>query len=320
MPTEMSLVMDRVEVKKTTAAARPASHLGLYALLAIMLLCWSANFIFAKIALREFPSTLVVCLRTLIAGVAIVPIYFFGRERWNWGGHAWTRRDVPRLLSLGILGLVGNQVVFVFAVSQTSVAHCSLLCALVPIFVLVGATWMKQEEITHRKLSGMLIAITGVGVVQLGTTASGQSSLLGDFLMLISCIIFAAFTVLGKSPASEFGPLTINFFAFVGGAVLLLPYSIWCLARLDVAHISTAAWISIVFMGIFPSIVGYLIYAYALRHLPASRVSSVSYLQPVLATILAILFLNERPGLAFVAGAILVLGGVWFTQTRASKG
>jgi drug/metabolite transporter (DMT)-like permease len=283
-------------------------------LLGVLLLVWSGNFLFAKIALREFPASLVACLRTVVAGAFMAPIYFWGRERWEERGEAWRWRDWPALLGIGIFGLVGNQVVFVYAISRTSVAHSALIVTLGPLLVLAGAVWLGQERLTRAKLVGMLVAACGVLALQFGHASKAGSSMGGDLLMLVSITMFAAFTVLGKGLAARFGPITINTFAFVGGAVLLLPYTIWELSRYGLTHFGLQAWLSVFYMGFFPSIIGYLIYSYALRHLPASQVSSVSYLQTVVATLLGVVFLGERPGACFAVGAVLVLGGVWLAR------
>lgn len=302
-------------------AARPqgkAPISRLYGLLGVMLLCWSANFIFAKIATRELPALLVACLRTVCAGVFMAPIYLLLRGNSAFGGRRWTRSDVPRLLGVGILGLVGNQVVFVLGVSRTSVAHSALLIALTPIMVLLGAVAARQERLSPLKLGGMALAVSGVVLLQFGHLAGGPSSLLGDALILISSAMFAGFTVLGKQMAAELGIITINAFAFLGGTLVVLPYTIWKLNQYGLGHISSRAWGSVLYMGFFPSIVGYFIYVYALRRLPGSRVASVSYLQPICATLLAVVFLDEHPGKTFLGGAALVLTGVWITQSSYS--
>ena len=109
----------------------------------------------------------------------------------------------------------------------------------------------------------------------------------------------------------------MNAVAFWGGAILALPWAALGLAALGgPGRIGPAAWVGILYMSVAPSIVGYLIYSYALRWLPASRVSSVSYLQPIGATLLGVAFLGERPGLAYAGGAAVVLAGVWIAQRR----
>ncbi len=299
----------------TAAGVRP-TRAQLYSLLGVMLLFWSANFIFAKLAVRELPAVLVVCFRTVLSGVFMWPVYAVAQDRVEHGVRKWTRRDIPKLAALGVLGVVGNQLLFVVGLSRTSVAHGSVITAMGPMFVLLGASYIGHERLTGRKLTGMLIAFAGVAVLQVGRSATGGASLAGDLIMICSTMVFAVFSVFGKRIAAEFGSLTVNMFAFVAGGLLLLPFTVWDALRYDLARVSISAWTGVFYMALFPSIAGYLIYSYALRYLPASRVSSVSYLQPVLATLFAIVFLGELPAPSFATGAALVLGGVYFTERR----
>jgi drug/metabolite transporter (DMT)-like permease len=80
------------------------------------------------------------------------------------------------------------------------------------------------------------------------------------------------------------------------------------------AHASLLAWMGVVYMAVASSVAGYLIYAHALRHLPASRVSVVVYLQPLLVSLLAIVMLGERPGAGFLPAVALVLIGVYVVE------
>lgn len=281
-----------------------------------MLAIWSVNYLFAKVAVREAGPWIVVSLRTVLSGAVMLALYGRLRGGLEPGVRAWRAADVPRLLAVGVLGIVGNQVLFVTALGLTSVAHASVVVAMGPILVLAGAALRGEERITARGLGGLASALCGVAVLQLGRSPTGHASLAGDLVMLASSTLFAGFSIFGKGLARELGTVTLNAFAFVGGAALALPFALAALARGQLAHLSAAAWSGIAYMSICPSIVGYLIYAHALRHLPASRVASLSYLQPVLATLLAMAFLGEQPGAPFAAGAALVLGGVWAARRR----
>jgi drug/metabolite transporter (DMT)-like permease len=280
-----------------------------------MLLFWSANFIFAKLAVRDLPAFLVVCLRTVLSGFLMWPVYALGRRRLEPGVRNWSVKDIPILVALG-LGVFGNQMLFVIGLSRTSVAHSSVITAMGPMFVLLGAALNRMEHLTLRKVGGMLVAGSGVAVLQLGRAHAGGATLAGDLLTIASTMMFSAFTVFGKRVVSELGAITVNTFAFMCGALLVLPYAIWDIWVSDLSRVSSAAWIGVVYMALFPSIFGYLIYSYALRYLAASRVSSISYLQPVFGTLFAVIFLSEHPGAAFAGGAALVLGGVYVTERR----
>jgi len=225
-------------------------------------------------------------------------------------GGAW-----PHPATLGVLGVTGNQVLFIVGLSMTSVAHGAVISAAAPLMVLLGATLMGLERFTAPKAAGMLVAAAGVAVLQLGRHQTG-ATMAGDLIMLASQVVFAGFTVLSKRVAAQFGTITLNAFAFICGGLVLLPYAVWEMSRLELVRVSPAAWMGIVYMALFPSIAGYLIYTYALRYLPASRVSSTSYLLPVVAPLFAVLFLGERPGMAFAGGAALVMGGVYTAERR----
>jgi drug/metabolite transporter (DMT)-like permease len=118
----------------------------------------------------------------------------------------------------------------------------------------------------------------------------------------------------GKRTAARHGSVTVNTFAYVGGAICLLPLTGWQAAHHNVMAVGVSSWISVTYMALFPSVISYLIYSHALKYLPASRVSAFSYLQPLIAIALAAAFLNEMPGPGFLAGGALVLGGVFLTE------
>jgi drug/metabolite transporter (DMT)-like permease len=290
--------------------ARP-SEARLYWLLGLMLLFWSLNYIIGKVALREFPAVLLTCIRTTFAGAFILPIYLW-RER---GKHrAWTGRELGGLLMLGIFGVVANQFFFVVGLASTSVVHASIVVTLMPILVLLLAAFLGQERITARKVLGMVIAATGVGVLQLEKGGGSGATLLGDFIVFLSDVSLAIFTVRSKQLMKRYGSLTINSVAYIGGALAMAPFTVWLGWRYGLARASAGAWWSVAYMALFSSVLAYLIYNYALTYMPASRASAASYLQPLGATLLAVVLLGESLTTALAIGGILVLTGVFVTE------
>jgi drug/metabolite transporter (DMT)-like permease len=237
-----------------------------------------------------------------------VPLFLWRRPQEK----PFARSDVPVLLSLGVLGMAANQVFFVFGMSRTSVAHSSLVIGLTPMLVLMLAAAVGQERLTGRKLAGMAIAIGGI--LALNASKAGPATPLGDLLIFGSGAAFAVFTVFGKKVAKRHTSLTVNTFAYAGGAFMLLPATLWYAPRFAFDRVPFEGWAAIVYMALFPSLVCYLIYYYALTHIPASRVSAFSYLQPLLATAAAALTLGERVTGNVIGGGLLVLTGVWLTE------
>jgi drug/metabolite transporter (DMT)-like permease len=285
----------------------------LYTLISAMVLFWSGNYIIGKIALREFPPLLAAGLRVAFAGLFMIPIYATQKN-----APPWDKRDVPTLLYLGVFGVTLNQLCFVIGLSRTSVVHSVLIIAMTPIFVLVIAAIAKQERITPRKATGMLIAFGGVTAINLLPTAKGAPgsgpTALGDLFIFLAAATFAMFTVHGKSVSQRLSGITVNTFSYVAGGLALAPMTIYQSQGFSFARVSAAGWTSLVYMALFSSVICYLIYCYALTQISASRVAAFSYLQPVLATIMAAITLRERVTLPLIAGGIVIFSGVYLTE------
>ena len=290
--------------------SRPSAA-RLYGLLCLMIFFWSANFIVAKFLLRHIPGVMVAGMRTTMAGVMMVALYSWNRRNDK---RSWTWAEAPKLALLGLSGVAGNQLAFVLGIERTSVTHAALVIALTPLVVLVTASVIGQERLTGRKILGMAVAIGGIGVLQQSHTVGAPSSPLGDFFILLAALTFGLYTVFGKPQVLKHGSTTMTMFAYVTGAIVLLPLTLYQSSQHPLSGLTAIDWLSLLYMSLFSSIAGHLIYAYALKHMDASRVSAVSYLQPLTATVLAIPTLGEPLSGSIVSGGLLVLAGVYLTE------
>jgi len=294
------------------ANAREPSHTHLYWLLTLMIVFWSLNYAVGKIALREFPALLLAAVRAALAALVILPIYFLRGKRKK--TFRWTAREVMLLLLLGIFGVALNQLFFVLGLSRTSVAHAAILIGLTPIQVLLLAAFAGQEKLTWRKVTGLAIALAGVAVIQIARDSTTAPSLVGDLCIVLSGLAFAVYSVVGKNVTARHDTVTMNTFAYVSGAVALSPIILWNLPSFDYARVSAGAWLAVAYMAVFASVAGYLIFNYALSRIPASRVSSFSYLQPLFAMMIAIPVLGEHVTAPLIFGGMMVLSGVYVTE------
>ena len=288
------------------------STLRIYILILIMTTLWSANYVVAKFALREFPALLASGIRMIIAGAIMAAVY-----RWKRGQGtvtAWKAGDVWVLLFLGMIGVGVNQFFFVLGLSMTTVSHAAIMIGLTPITVLFLACLMGLERLSGSRLLGMITALAGVALLQLTSAKTGNASLLGDLLVYLGGFMFALFTVRGKQETSRLDGVVVNTFAYVGTAIAMLPITIGYSLRFTYADVTWVAWASLVYMAVFPSVVCYSIYYYALTHVPASRVSAFSYLQPLLAMLMAVPLLGEQPTKSLLMGGALVLFGVFLAE------
>lgn len=296
----------------TRGESHPSS-LRLYGLIALMVLFWAGNYVIGKVALREFPPLLLAGMRASLAGVLICPVYAW-RRRGEPARTSWKRDELPVLLFLGLVGVALNQLCFVAGLHRTSVAHSSILMAQTPVLVLLIAATIGQERVTARKMIGMLVAVAGVALLSLAPSKASGASLSGDLLILLAALAFALFTVFGKQATARHGSITVNTFAYVGGALVLAPVTLWQARGFPFGEVSAMAWASFVYMALFPALIAYLIFYYVLTYISATRVSAFSYLQPLLATCGAALILYEPVTARVVIGGALVLAGVYVTE------
>jgi drug/metabolite transporter (DMT)-like permease len=284
------------------------SHWTLYSLIVLMTTLWAINFIVAKIALRELPPLLVIGIRSALAALAILPVYWWESRGRN--GGRWTRQDLPVLIGLGLFGVALNQLFFVLGMSRTSVAHAALIIGLTPVLVLMIASAARLETLSAGRLLGMFTALAGVVLLQTGAGRGSGATLAGDAFIFLGAFTFALFTVGGKRVAHNFTSITLNTFAYAAAGLALAPVTLWKAASFPFENVSATAWASVAYMALVASVLCYLIYYHALTWIPASRVAAFSYVQPLLATVIAIPTLGERPTGALVAGGVLVLAGV----------
>lgn len=277
-----------------------------------MTLIWSINYIAAKIGIRSFPPLLFAPMRSVIASAVLVPLYFWAGQRYPHHATPWKRDEAPVMVALGIFGIALNQLFFILGMARTTVAHASLMIATTPVQVLILARLRGQEQLSGRKMLGVLTAFGGIAALNVSPgRAEHGATLLGDLLVLLASFTFALYTVAGREMAQQHGSITVNTFGFLAASVALAPVGLWSGWNFDWTLPTWGGWTSLAFMALAGSVLSYLIFNYALARIPASRVASLSYSQPLIATAISVAALGEPVTWGVVTGGILVLSGVW---------
>ena len=317
-------------MKIDTSSGRAPGRTVLAASIGLVILIWAINFIAAKIGLRSLPAATLASFRVVLAGLAMLPFYMFCSRLPAFAWTAETRRrdftlrDLWTFLYMGFFGVVTNQVCFTVGLRYTSVSHAAVLVGMGPIYTLILAVVLKLETATWRKATSMVIALAGIAVLASENGISAHSSsVLGDVIMMTGSIGFAMYVVLGKRLAGRYDPLTMTAFSHYAGALIVLPVAIYRAIRLGSAEhwraIAWTGWAAMLYMAIFSSAVAYVFYFWLLRYLEASQLSAFTYILPVVATVLGILWLDEKGSWGQVLGGGLALGGVyWIESGRAA--
>jgi len=296
-----------------------------FAVLVVVVL-WALNFIAAKIAMRSLPSPAVASFRVFLGGVAMLPAYLiFSRtaafadalKTRARGFNAW---DLWTFFYLGFFGVVINQMCFALGLNHTAVSHGAVIIGMAPVYTLALALLFRIEKATWRKFTGIAMAFAGIAVLAAENGMTTRSpSLEGDAVMMTGAIGFAFYSVLGKRVAARYDALTMTAFNHFAGAIVVLPIVLYQAHALLIdarwRRVPWQGWTSVIYMAVFSSAVAYVLYFWLLKYLQASQLAAFTYLLPVIATILGIIWLGERGSLMQIVGGGLALAGVYWIES-----
>ncbi len=283
-----------------------SSKRPLFLLMFLVTLLWSFNFITSKVAMRQWNPVLLTGCRTMLALAICVPLYM--RER----PHPWTGPLFWRFLGLGVLGMATNQLFFAMGLKRTSVAHGALIVGLTPLLTYALSSAIGQELFRPKKLIGMAVALLGIGILQ-SKSGSGATPT-GDALVLLGCACFTAFTVFSKPLSgllSPIGTVTLN---YLGAAIFLLPATATLAWDFPFHLLLPISWLCLIFMAAVPSVLCFLLYFRVLKHLPATQLTTFTYMQPAMGSLMAVPLLGEPLSVGLLGGGLTILLGVYLTE------
>jgi len=283
-----------------------------HALVAVIF--WGASFVAGKFALAELSPLHLVLVRAILAALALDLSLLLGG---GWDEVArLTRYDWARLGLLALISVFLHQLVQMAGLRQTTAINSALLVTLGPLFMFALAAILFGERVTRFKVAGFLIAILGSTLVitrgDLQSLRVSGSTLAGDLLVVVSALGWALYSTLSKGLLRKRPPVLVAALVFSlsvpvlaasaqlggGGLMAALPRVTW------------RGWGAMLFLAWACSALGYILWYRALQKQEISRVSVLQYLQPLVATLLSILLLNESVAWATAIGGGLIMGGV----------
>lgn len=264
---------------------------------------FSLNYIVSKLGMREFAPLTFAWLR--VSGSAIL-LWFFARRE------SLPRAANGRVLLFSILGVVINQTMFLSGLAFTSVHLAAILITAIPIFALGAAIVMGRERASAMRIGGIVLACAGALLVVGGEGIHGTArSVLGSLMIITNCLSYALYLVVSKPDMAYLSPRAVVSRMFSIGAVLMLPICAWSLWHEHWQTISPRAWLALLLVILGPTVAAYLLQAWALRYADSSVVAAYTYVQPVLATLMAAMFFGETMRPIVAVAALMIFGGVW---------
>lgn len=222
-------------------------------------------------------------------------------------------RDLVGMALLGLVGIAFYGVALNIGEVSVPSAVASFLIQTGPIFVALEARVWLGERLHRLGWLGILISFSGVAVI----AWSGRSGFTIDsraLLILSAAFAFSLYVVGQKPLLKRYTAVEFATYAVWASACVLLFFLPGLPEEVRAAPLSDT--LAVIYLGVFPAAIGYVTWAYALTHIPASRAASFLYLQPLLVLGIAWIWLGELPSVLALSGGVLVLAGVMVVNAR----
>jgi drug/metabolite transporter (DMT)-like permease len=224
-----------------------------------------------------------------------------------------TAKDFLWLTVAGLF-FTGDLALWHWSLQFTSVANSTLLTNFAPLFVTIGACFFLRERITRTFVAGMGIALAGAILLVGGRIEFRSNHWWGDALAVVTAAFYAGYLLTVKLLRVRFSSLTIM--AWSGVVSCLTLFVVAALSQERLMPLTVRGWLAVGALGVVSHLAGQTLIAFALGHLPASFSSVTLLLQPLMATLLAWVVLDERLTLWQWAGGLVILSGI-FIASRA---
>ncbi len=232
------------------------------------------------------------------------------------------RKDFYLLLLLGVCGVAVNQLLFIRGLELSKPIDASIIMIFNPIIVLILEIIFLKEKVSLIRSIGIITGVAGASMLLLfkgGVSLSGPVVSYGNLLIFINCISWGFFLVLVKPLMLKYRTVTIMKWVFCFGFIYVLPFGYPQLQGFSPASVSVGGWACIVYILAASTYIAYFLNTYALAELTPSVASVYIYMQPVIATIIAIALKQDKPDAMKFFSAALVVFGIYLAGDRRQK-
>lgn len=281
----------------------------IYILMTISTVFWGGAFIAGKIGVEEFPPFSLAFFRFLFATIIIFSTMIKYEKNWKIKKDQW----MP-IIFLGIVGMFGYHALFFTALQYTSAINSSLIAATNPLITSILAVLFLKEPLGLKRLGAITIAFVGVVL----TLTGGNMEILinsqfniGDIIMLGAVLCWAIYGVISKRVMPRYSPMILTSYTFLVCLILLIPFVIMENPGEYMRNTTWRGWSSVLFMAIFPSVIGYLVQQMSIKDIGPNKTAAFFNLVPVSSIILSGLILGEKITVFKVFSAMIIITGVY---------
>lgn len=276
----------------------------------LTLVLWASTFAGLRYALSVYQPMELAMFRFGVAAIAMLIYAVATRMRLpDW-------RDLPAIALIAIMGVTVYHLSLNFGMLTVSAGASSLLISTAPVFLVLLAAIFMHEKLTRLTIAGMIVSTIGAVLISFGKNG-GMEFNSGAVLVLISALSGAIYGLGQKKLLPKYGAAALTTYCICFGTLFFLP------ALPDTLRaIQATTWkpiVTVIYLGIFPTAVAYITWAYVLKVFPAARAGTVLNLMPVLAILIAWVTIQEIPAPISLAGGVLAVAGVILINWRTRQ-
>jgi drug/metabolite transporter (DMT)-like permease len=292
------------------------SRLTNHVLLFIVAAIYAATFSIAKDVMPEFLGAYgFIVLRIVTATTLFWIVHtLFVREKVK------HKKDYLLFAVAGFFGMAANMLMFFKGLETAYPIHGSVLMLAAPVFVLIFQKIIHKTLIRNVQWLGIVVALTGAFFLLAGKNLKfTEDTLWGDLLILLNAISYSFYLVFVKKLLLRYHFITVAKWSFTAALILVIPVGMSDLLEADFKSFPTYIWWEIAFVLVLTTFVTYLLNAFVIQRATPALVGSYIYLQPLLATAIAVAWGVDEVTVEKVAFSILIFTGVYLINKKKKK-
>jgi drug/metabolite transporter (DMT)-like permease len=247
-------------------------------------------------------------------GIPLIGLAVFMRKQFAWP----KPREWGYFALLGFIGITFHQWLQSNGLLTAQATTTAWIVSTAPVFIALLAWLVLKEKITALQGAGVGVALVGVIVVvskgNLGNFFAGQFGVIGDFLIFISAINWAVFSILSRRGLKEHPSTRMTFWVMTIGWLFTSVAFFSQNGLAEIPHLDSRGWIAMIFLGIFTTGLAYIAWFDALASLPAAQTGAFLYIEPLTSLVVAAIILGEPVTWASLLGGAVILLGVWLVN------
>ncbi len=299
----------RDESAITTVVARTDVAAVVAGLVTVTL--WGSAFVGIRAAGKELSPGSIALGRLLVSCSVLGGVALVRREplprRW----------DVVAITAFGVLFLGVYSVTLNAAERRVDAGTAAMLINTGPILIAILAGIFLKEGFPRWLFAGCAVAFSGCVLIGLANSQSSSRAGLGIVLLIVAAFAYATAVVIQKPVLARASPLQVTWLGCAAATIACLPFAPTLASEVSKAPATAIGWT--IYLGLFPTALGFATWAYALRRMSAGRLASLAYLIPLVAILLGWAVLGETPPWLAAAGGALCLAGVYLARRRGAN-